>query len=150
MSFYAEIDAKLKEALKTKDRITLDTLRGLRAAIKNKEVELQRKLTEAEFYQLVAKQIRQREDAIAQFKKGNRLDLAEKEEKELEILKQLMPPPLSDDELEQLVRQVIAEVGAKGPQDMGRVMKEIMPRVSGRADGKRVSALVKQILSEGC
>jgi uncharacterized protein YqeY len=150
MSFYAEIDAKLKEALKTKDRITLDTLRGLRAAIKNKEVELQRKLTEAEFYQLVAKQIRQREDAIAQFKKGNRLDLAEKEEKELEILKQFMPPPLSDDELEQLVRQVIAEVGAKGPQDMGRVMKEIMPRVSGRADGKRVSALVKQILSEGC
>ena len=150
MSFYAEIDAKLKEALKTKDRITLDTLRGLRAAIKNKEVELQRKLTEAEFYQLVAKQIRQREDAIAQFKKVNRLDLAEKEEKELEILKQFMPPPLSDDELEQLVRQVIAEVGAKGPQDMGRVMKEIMPRVSGRADGKRVSALVKQILSEGC
>ena len=150
MSFYAEIDAKLKEALKTKDRITLDTLRGLRAAIKNKEVELQRKLTEAEFYQLVAKQIRQREDAIVQFKKGSRLDLAEKEEKELEILKQFMPPPLSDDELEQLVRQVIAEVGAKGPQDMGRVMKEIMPRVSGRADGKRVSALVKQILSEGC
>ena len=150
MSFYAEIDAKLKEALKAKDKITLDTLRGLRAAIKNKEVELQRKLTEAEFYQLVAKQIRQREDAIAQFKNGNRLDLAEKEEKELEILKQFMPPPLSDDELEQLVRQVIAEVGAKGPQDMGRVMKEIMPRVSGRADGKRVSALVKQILSEGC
>ena len=150
MSFYAEIDAKLKEALKARDKITLDTLRGLRAAIKNKEVELQRKLTEAEFYQLVAKQIRQREDAIAQFKKGNRLDLAEKEEKELEILKQFMPPPLSDDELEQLVRQVIAEVGAKGPQDMGRVMKEIMPRVSGRADGKRVSALVKQILSEGC
>jgi uncharacterized protein YqeY len=110
MSFYAEIDAKLKEALKAKDKITLDTLRGLRAAIKNKEVELQRKLTEAEFYQLVAKQIRQREDAIAQFKKGNRLDLAEKEEKELEILKQFMPPPLSDDELEQLVRQVIAEV----------------------------------------
>jgi len=150
MSFYAEIDAKLKEALKAKDKITLDTLRGLRAAIKNKEVELQRKLTEAEFYQLVAKQIRQREDAIVQFKKGNRLDLAEKEEKELEILKQFMPPPLSDDELEQLVRQVITEVGAKGPQDMGKVMKEIMPRVSGRADGKRVSALVKQILSEGC
>ncbi len=148
MSFYAKIDAKLKEALKAKDKITLDTLRGLRAAIKNKEVELQRKLTEAEFYQLVAKQIRQREDAIAQFKKGNRLDLAEKEEKELEILKQFMPPPLSDDELEQLVRQVIAEVGAKGPQDMGRVMKEIMPRVSGRADGKHISALVKQILSE--
>ena len=150
MSFYAEIDAKLKEALKAKDKITLDTLRGLRAAIKNKEIELQRKVTEAEFYQLVAKQIRQREDAIAQFKKGNRLDLAEKEKKELEILKQFMPPPPSDDELEQLVRQVIAEVRAKGPQDMGRVMKEIMPRVSGRADGKRVSALVKQILSEGC
>ena len=149
MSFYAEIDAKLKEALKAKDKITLDTLRGLRAAIKNKEVELQRKLTEAEFYQLVAKQIRQREDAIAQFKKGNRLDLAEKEEKELEILKQFMPPPLSDDELEQLVRQVITEVGAKGPQDMGKVMKAIMPRVSGRADGKRVSALVKQVLNEG-
>jgi len=106
-------------------------------------------LTEAEFYQLVAKQIRQREDAIAQFKKGNRLDLAEKEEKELEILKQFMPPPFSDDELEQLVRQVIAEVGAKGPQDMGKVMKEIMPCVSGRADGKRVSALVKQVLNEG-
>lgn len=148
MSLYEEIDAQLKTALKTKNKIALDALRGLRAVIKNKEVELRRKLEEAEIVQLVAKQIKQRQDSIEQFKKGNRFDLAQKETQELEILKQFLPPPLSEAELEQLLRQIIVEVGATGPRDMGKVMKEAISRVSGRADGKVVSEMVKRLLTE--
>ncbi len=147
MDFYQEIDVKLKAALKNKDKLALNALRGLRAAIKNREIELQRKLTEAEFIQLVSRQIRQREDSIIQLKRGNRFDLAEKEQQELQILKQFMPPPLSETELEQLVLQVITEVGAKGPKDMGQVMKRVMAQVGGRAEGKRVSELVRHLLN---
>jgi len=147
MSLYEEIDAQLKVALKAKNKIALDALRGLRAVIKNKEVELRRKLEDAEILQLVVKQIKQRQDSIEQFKKGNRFDLVEKESKELEILKQFLPPPLSKAELEQLLQQIIVEVGATGPRDMGRVMKEAMSRISGRAEGKVVSEIVKHLLA---
>ncbi|MDL1970084.1 MAG: GatB/YqeY domain-containing protein [Candidatus Desulfofervidaceae bacterium] len=147
MSLYEEIAAQLKTALKTKNKTALNALRGLRAVIKNKEVELRRKLEDAEIVQLVAKQIKQRQDSIEQFKRGNRFDLVEKETQEIEILKQFLPPPLSEAELEQLLRQMIAEVGATGLRDMGKVMKKAMSQVQGRAEGKVVSEMVKRLLA---
>jgi len=124
----------------------LNALRGLKAVIKNKEVELRRKLEDNEIIQLIAKQIKQRKESIAQFQRGNRPDLVEKEEKELKVLEQFMPPPLSEKELDIILQEIITETGAIGPQDMGKVMKIAMSRLSGRAEGKIISQKVRQFL----
>ena len=146
MSLYEEINEHLKEALKSKKTDALNALRGLKAVIKNKEVELRRKLEDNEIIQLIAKQIKQRKESIAQFQKGNRPDLVEKEEKELKVLEQFMPPPLSEEALDKILQEIITETGAIGPQDMGKVMKIAMSRLSGRAEGKIISQKVRQFL----
>jgi len=146
MSLYEEINEHLKEALKSKKTDALNALRGLKAVIKNKEVELRRKLEDNEIIQLIAKQIKQRKESIAQFQRGNRPDLVEKEEKELKVLEQFMPPPLSEKELDIILQEIITETGAIGPQDMGKVMKIAMSRLSGRAEGKIISQKVRQFL----
>ena len=146
MSLYEEINEHLKEALKSKKTDALNALRGLKAVIKNKEVELRRKLEDNEIIQLIAKQIKQRKDSIAQFQRGNRPDLVEKEEKELKVLEQFMPPPLSEKELDIILQEIITETEAIGPQDMGKVMKIAMSRLSGRAEGKIISQKVRQFL----
>ena len=147
MSLYEEINEHLKEALKSKKTDALNALRGLKAVIKNKEVELRRKLEDNEIIQLIAKQIKQRKESISQFQRGNRPDLVEKEEKELKVLEQFMPPPLSEEELDIILQEIITETEARGPQDMGKVMKIAMSRLSGRADGKIISQKVKQFLT---
>jgi len=147
MSLYEEINKHLKEALKSKKTEALNTLRGLKAVIKNKEVELRRKLEDNEIIQLIAKQIKQRKESISQFQRGKRPDLVEKEEKELKVLEQFMPPPLSEEELDIILQEIITETEARGPQDMGKVMKIAMSRLSGRADGKIISQKVKQFLT---
>ena len=146
MSLYEEINEHLKEALKSKKTDALNALRGLKAVIKNKEVELRRKLEDNEIIQLIAKQIKQRKESIAQFQRGNRPDLVEKEEKELKVLEQFMPPPLSEKELDIILQEIITETEAIGPQDMGKVMKIAMSRLSGRAEGKIISQKVRQFL----
>jgi len=148
MSLYEEINEHLKEALKSKKTDALNALRGLKAVIKNKEVELRRKLEDNEIIQLIAKQIKQRKESIAQFQKGNRPDLVEKEEKELKVLEQFMPPPLSEEALDKILQEIITETGAIGPQDMGKVMKVAMSRLSGRAEGKVISQKVRQFLTQ--
>jgi len=148
MSLYEEINEHLKEALKSKKTDALNALRGLKAVIKNKEVELRRKLEDNEIIQLIAKQIKQRKESIAQFQKGNRPDLVEKEEKELKVLEQFMPPPLSEEALDKILQEIITETGAIGPQDMGKVMKIAMSRLSGRAEGKVISQKVRQFLTQ--
>ena len=148
MSLYEEINEHLKEALKSKKTDALNALRGLKAVIKNKEVELRRKLEDNEIIQLIAKQIKQRKESIAQFQKGNRPDLVEKEEKELKVLEQFMPPPLSEKELDIILQEIITETEAIGPQDMGKVMKIAMSRLSGRAEGKIISQKVRQFLTQ--
>jgi len=148
MSLYEEINEHLKEALKSKKTDALNALRGLKAVIKNKEVELRRRLEDNEIIQLIAKQIKQRKESIAQFQKGNRPDLVEKEEKELKVLEQFMPPPLSEEALDKILQEIITETGAIGPQDMGKVMKIAMSRLSGRAEGKVISQKVRQFLTQ--
>ncbi len=136
------------EALKSRDERKLSALRLLRTEIKKREVSGQKKeVSEEEIIETISSLIKQRRESIRLFQEGNRLDLVEKEETELKILISYLPQPLSRQEIEALVEQVISETGATNLKDLGLVMKNIMPKVSGRADGKIVNEIVKQKLS---
>lgn len=147
MSLQEEIDAAFKAALKGQDPIKLATLRMLRTALKNRAVELRRPLTDAEILAVINNQVKQRREASAEYKRGGRPDLAHKEEEELQFLLSFLPTQLSGAELERELTAIIAEVGATGPGDLGKVMKAAMARLTGRADGKEVNALVRRLLT---
>jgi hypothetical protein len=147
MSLYETLDSTFKESLKAKDSLKVSVLRMVRTALKNKEVELIRKLEDDEILRVLSSQIKQRKDAIEQFRQGGRSDLADKEEQELAILESFMPKALDAEELKSGIQAVIAETGASSMKDMGKVMKEAMRRFAGRADGKEVSEMVKKQLS---
>lgn len=138
-----------KEAMKNKDTFRSSTLSFLRAGLINLAIEKKKKnMDDSECLGVIRKQIKERQDSIEQFKKGNRQDLAEKESKELEVLKAYLPQELSENEVKEIIEEVILATGAKEPKDMGKVMKEVMAKSSGRADGKLVSDLVKARLSK--
>ncbi len=146
MALKAEIQNAVKSAMKTGDRVTLDTLRLVLSALHNQEIEVRRGLTDEEIQKTVATLCKQRTESIDLFRKGGRLDLVQKEEAELRILQRLLPEPLTEDEVRALIRATIDELGAKGIQDLGKLMKRIMPKVTGRSDGKRVNQLAKEML----
>jgi uncharacterized protein YqeY len=141
------IQADLLEATRRQDVVTRETLRMLRSAIRYAEVERGHQLDEAEIYEVIARQIRQRRESIAEFEKGGREDLAARERSELEVLERYLPAQLTREEIVELARQVIEEVGASGPRDAGKVMGRLMPRVKGRADGRLVNAVVQELLA---
>jgi uncharacterized protein YqeY len=143
-----EIKEAVKVAMKSGDAVTLSTLRLLLAALQNEEIRLRRDLVPEEIQRTIATLCKQRTEAIDLYRKGRRDDLAQKEEAELVVLKRFLPQPLSEDEVRSLIRASIAEASAKGIQDLGRVMKLVMPKVSGRSDGKRVNELAKALLSD--
>ena len=137
-----------KEAMKNKDTLKSSVLSFLRASMMNTAIEKNKKsLDDNDCLAVIRKQIKQRQDSIDQFKKGNRQDLADKETQELEILKSYLPSELTVDELKKLIEEAILAVGASGIKDMGQVMKEAVERVAGGADGKLVSDLVRERLS---
>lgn len=146
MTLVDRIDADLKAALKVQDKLRLDTLRAVKTAFKNKSVELIRPLTETESVQIITTLVKQRRESVDQFKAGGRLDLARQEEKEIAVLAVYLPPAMSEEELANIVKAVISELGATSKKDMGRVMKVVIERVAGRADGKLVSSLVTKLL----
>ena len=146
MSLKAEIQEAVKIALKSGDAVTLSTLRLLLSALHNEEIKLRKELTAEEIQKTIATLCKQRGEAIELFRKGGREELAQKEEAELLVLKRYMPQPLSEAEVAALIRASIDEAGAKGIGDLGKVMKLLMPKVSGRSDGKRVSELAKALL----
>jgi uncharacterized protein len=138
-----------KEALKSKDSLRSSVLSFLRAQILNLAVEKKKNsLDDADVVSVIRKQIKQRQDSIEQFTKGNRSDLAEKEAREMEILKGYLPQELSPDEVKKIVEESIASAQATGIKDMGRVMKDVVGKVAGQADGKLVSDLVKDALTK--
>ncbi len=147
MEYKTRIEEDLKISLKQKDSIRVSVLRMLLAAIKNKEVEKIRALTEDEFYALVKTSIKQHTDSIEGFKKGNRIELVQKEEKELEILKEFLPAPLTEEELSKEIEEAIKSLEAKTQKDMGKVIKSIMEKFPGRTDGKVLSGMVLKRLS---
>jgi uncharacterized protein YqeY len=139
---------EMKEAMKTGDTLKVSVIRMLRSSIKNKEIEKGKSqvLSENEIIELISSAIKQRGDSVEQFAKGGRTDLVEKEEREIQILKTYLPTPLSEEELRRMIQETLRESGAAASQDLGRVMKAIMPKVVGRADGAAVSRLVKEML----
>jgi uncharacterized protein YqeY len=146
MGLRETIDADTKHALKAGAREKVSTLRMLNAALKNKQIDKRRSLTEEEVVETVRSLIKQRRDSIEQFAKGGRQDLVDKETFEITFLEAYLPKQLSREELDVMVRDAITQAGAQGAKDMGKVMKLVIPLVGGRADGKLISELVKNAL----
>ncbi len=150
MSLAQQIDSDLKDAMRAKDAARLGVLRMLKSALKYAAIEksgAEGELDEAEATAVIRKQVKQRQDSIESFEKGGRAELAEKEKAELDILNHYLPAAMSADDIAQLVREAIAEVGATSRAQMGAVMKVLGPKVAGRADGKTLSQEVQRQLA---
>ncbi len=147
MSLKDKILQDMKEAMKARDQLRLSTLRLLVSEIKNKEIDAKGELKDEDILAIIQKAVKQRQDSIAQYEKGGRQDLADKEKAELEILKAYLPEELSREEILEIIDQAIAATGASSPKEMGKVMREVMPKVKGRADGKVVNELVRKRLA---
>ena len=132
--------------MKSGDRATLSELRLLLSALHNEEIQQRRELTTEESLRTVATLCKQRQESMECFRKGGREDLVEKEAAELDVLRRFLPQPLTDEEVRAVISTSIEELGAKGVQDLGKVMKSVMPKVTGRTEGKRVSELAREIL----
>ncbi|MCX5820584.1 MAG: GatB/YqeY domain-containing protein [Deltaproteobacteria bacterium] len=147
MAFKNKLDQEMILAAKATDKIRLSALRLLKNGLHNREIDLRRELNEAEFLQLLSGMVKQRRDSIEQFDKGGRPDLVEKEEAELKVIQEFLPAQMSEADLDAIIAEAIRETGAAGIRDMGKVMKVLMPRVAGKADGKAVGEKVKLRLS---
>jgi uncharacterized protein len=144
MSLEQSLSADIVTAMRAKDATRLTALRMLKTALTNKSIEKGRALEAAEESQVVAQLVKQRRDSIEQFTKGGRKDLADKEQAEIVILDTYLPPSASDDEIGTAVAAAIAETGATGPKDMGKVMKAVMAALAGKTvDGKKVNEAVR-------
>jgi uncharacterized protein YqeY len=146
MSLRQDIQKDIAVAMKSGDKERLSTVRMLLSAIKYKEVDAHRELNDEETIAVISTLVKQRQDSIEQFTKGNRMDLVEKETKELEVLRGYLPPQLSEAEVRDIIKKAALETGAAGQKDMGKLMKLVMPQVKGKADGKLVNDIVKEIL----
>ncbi len=147
MEIKAKLIEDMKGAAKEKDKARLSIIRFALAAVQNKEKELLRELSEQEAIQVISGLIKKGKESIEQFRTGQRADLVEKEEHEIAVLQAFLPQQLTTAELETEVSKAVEEAGASVPQDMGKVMKILMPRIAGRADGKVVNELVRKRLS---
>lgn len=164
MSLKEKIRQDLNKAVKTKEELQSSVLRMLSAAILNKEKEKRYKLSntdpemtepelikksqlnDEEVIEVISSEVKKRKDSVLEFEKGNRMDLAEKEKKEIEVLKNYLPEQISEEEIKKLAEEAIKKTGAKEIKDMGKVMAELMPKVKGKADGNAVSKIVKELL----
>lgn len=142
-----EINTKIKEAMKARDKVRLSTLKMLSSALHNAEIDKGDELTSEEELSIVRKEAKKRGDAAESYKQAGRGELAKNEQAELDVLQDFLPAELSDDELEKIVKEAISNANAESVSDMGSVMALAMDKMAGRADGKRVSELVKQELS---
>lgn len=147
MSIPERLTEELKEALKSKDELRVSVIRMIKASLKNKEIEKFGKLTDDDILSVLSSMCKQQKESIEQFKLAGRMDLAEKEGKELKIIQSYMPVQLTPQELDNIIISTIKEAGASSPNDIGKVMKLLMPRVKGIADGKIVNERVKELLS---
>ena len=147
MSLINRMEADLKQAMLDKDTARRDALRLILASLRSAEKELQRPLFDDEELQVLQRERKRRVEAAEAFRDGGRGEQAEKEERELAVLEEFMPEPLSEEELEEIIDDVIAEVGATSIRQLGRVMADVMPQVAGRADGSTVSQVVREKLA---
>ena len=146
MSLKEQIKNDIKEAMRAKDTAKRDTLRNIHAAIKQIEVDERKELSDADVEKILMKYAKQREDAIVQFKEAGRDDLVAKDEAELELVRSYLPKPLSDEELESILKKIVADTGANSMKDMGKVMGAAKKEIGSRADGGRINQIVKKLL----
>ena len=146
MNLQQQIEQALKDAMREKDEDKRNAIRSVLTAIKIKEKELKRSPTETEIQQLIANQIKQRRESLEQYSQAGRQDLAGSEKNEITVLQSFLPEALTPEQLDQLIDEVIKEVEAHSPKDMGKVMKVLMPKIAGRAEGKQVNEIVKEKL----
>ena len=142
-----KIETDLRQALRAKDNVRRSVIRLLMAAIKNTEIAQQSALGDADILGVIAKEVKQRHESIEAFKQGNRPDLVAKEEAELAVLQEYLPEPATREEITAEARRVIAEVGAQGPHDKGKVMPQLITKFKGRAGGREVNEVVTELLS---
>ncbi|MEZ4750711.1 MAG: GatB/YqeY domain-containing protein [Bdellovibrionota bacterium] len=142
-----KIKSDLVQAMKAKDTERVSVIRMVQAELQKREIDKRAPISEDEFLKMIATLIKQRRESEEAFKKGGREDLATKESKEAEMLQGYLPPQLSDEELESIVVSAISETGATSVKEMGKVMQAVMPKVAGRADGKRINQMVQSKLS---
>ncbi len=147
MSLEERVADEMKQAMKTGDKLRLSTIRMIRSALKNKEIELRRKLEDEDVVKAIQVMMRKGEESVEQFQAGGRLDLVEKEKKEMEVLKSFLPQLLSQEEILKIIDQSIEETQASSPKDIGKVMKSVLAKIGGKADGRLVNQLVKEKLS---
>lgn len=147
MSLRQRLEADMKEAMRARDAERRDALRYVLSVVKNAEIDKRRELTVDEELRLLRTQVKQRQDAIEQFRDGGRDDLAGREESQMALIETYLPQQMSDDELVSFVRQGVEETGAEGPKDMGKVMGLLNKRAEGRVDGRRLSAAVRDALA---
>jgi len=147
MSLKEQLMADLKEALRANDVPRKEAIRMIRAAIKNAEIEWQREATDEDVIQIISREVKRRLEAIEMFRQGGREDLVANEEAQLAVLKAYLPKQLSEEEIREALREIIAELGATGPKQLGPVMREAMQRLKGKADGRLVNRLARELLS---
>ncbi|OGP75207.1 MAG: aspartyl-tRNA amidotransferase [Deltaproteobacteria bacterium RBG_16_49_23] len=147
MNLEEKLLEEMKEAMKTNDKIRLSTIRMIRSSSKNKEIELRRKLEDEDILKVIQGMVRKGEESIEQFQAGGRNDLVEKEKREMEILKSFLPQPIRQEEIIKIIDETIQETQASSLKDLGKVMKAILPKLGGKADGKVINQLVKERLS---
>lgn len=146
MSLTERLNNDMKQAMKDKDKVRLSVIRMVRTAIKNAEIDQQRTLSDDEVIAVLNREMKQRRDSLQAFESAGRQDLIEEVKQEIQVLIDYLPAQMTEDEVRAVVREVIAEVGAAGKSDMGKVMSALMPKVKGRADGKLVNQIVGQEL----
>jgi hypothetical protein len=146
MDLKQRLENDLKEAMLARDDVRKRTLRMALAAIKNAEIEKRGSLDEASLLAILNKELKSRQETIEEAQRGNREELIPATQAEIAVLQEYLPEPFTPEELEALAREVIAEVGASSPREMGQVMKELMPRLGGRADGRQASQMVRKLL----
>lgn len=147
MSLNQQIKNDIKDAMRAKDKVKRDTLRNIQAAVKQIEVDERRDVTDSDLETIMMKYLKQREDAKTQFADAGRDDLVAKEDAEIAIVKAYLPEPMDDTELESVLKEVIASVGAESMKDMGKVMGAAKAAIGSRADGGRINQMVKKLLS---
>ncbi len=147
MSLKDKLMADFKTAMKEKDKTRKNVITMIRSSIKQYEVDKREEIDDQGIIDIIAKQLKQKKDAIEEFKKGHREDLIKETEDEINILLEYLPKQLTEEEIEHIVTETISEVGAQSPKEMGKVMSALMPKVKGKADGKLVSKIVKEKLS---
>jgi hypothetical protein len=147
MKLRETILSDLKEAMKSKDPLKVDTLRLIVSEIKNREIDLHEELKDEAITSILTTQIKKRKEAAGMFEKGGRTDLKEKEEKEMTIIQVYLPEQVSEEELRQRIQAVIAETGAQSPKDMGKIMKVVVPEFKGKAEGDQIRSIVTELLA---